>query len=175
MGVCLRKRLSSVSPKQFREGMRRFAGACTIVTSHLNGKRAGVTATAICSMTADPPRILVCVNRGCHAHRAIDTCHVVVVNVLASQHQELAKRFAGLTVCRPSERFADGAWIVGELGAPVLRDALVNLECEVIEQLQGSTHSLFVCEVVHVRMDERPSGTPLLYCAGSFASLAATK
>ncbi|MFC5743618.1 flavin reductase family protein [Dyella tabacisoli] len=152
--------------------MRRLAGACAIVTSHFDGEPAGLTATAICSMTVEPPRLLACVNRICWAYRAIRRCQVIAVNILATEHESLARRFAGLSPCTPQERFREGKWTTGALGAPVLQDALANLECRVVDYLDGSTHSMFVCEVVGVRVSPLRTTDPLLYFGGSFARLA---
>ena len=162
---------AGVSPATYRDGMRLLAGACSIVTSHFDGTPAGMTATAICSMTADPPRLLVCVNRACWAHKAICSSRLAAVNVLASEHEGLARRFAGLSPSSPWDRFQPELWTTGVLGVPLLQDALAILECNVVDCLDGTTHSLFVCEVVSIQVSPRQTPQPLLYFDRSFARL----
>ncbi len=74
------------TPDLFRQGMRRLAGACTIITSVAPGQGregwAGMTATAVASVTADPARLLICVNRSTWAHGIISQSRILGVNVL---------------------------------------------------------------------------------------------
>lgn len=161
-----------VSPAAFIAAMRRFTGACAIVTSLVEGEPAGLTATAICSMTADPPRLMVCVNRLCRAHCAIEDSEVLVVNVLAAEHEALARCFAGWSSSTGIERFNMGQWATGILGALVLQDALVSLECRVVDRLEGSTHCMFVAEVVAVNLSASRPFDPLLYAMGLFRRVA---
>lgn len=140
-----------VNADRFRAGMSRVAGACTIITSSVDGERAGLTATAVCSVSAEPPRLLVCVNRSVRAHQVIAHSRRLGVNVLGPEHENLAKRFAGMVQgVVGCDRFLEGDWADSSLGVPLLRDALVSFECEVIEETVSGTHSIFLCEVVDV-------------------------
>lgn len=160
----------SVSAQDFRLGMRRLAGACAIVTtgSRHAGRAswAGLTATAISSVSADPPRLLVCVNRNVWAHGQIAGTGAIGVNVLGKSSEALAMRFAG-GKCTPQEKFAEGRWLTNVTGAPLLADAIAAFDCHVAEIVAASSHDIFICDILAVRataeMDQ-----PLIYFDGGF-------
>lgn len=140
-----------VDAGRFRAGMARMGGACTIITAGHAGERAGLTATAVCSVSAEPPRLLVCVNRGVRAHQVIAASGRLGVNVLDARHENLARRFAGMVQgVVGGDRFLEGDWVDSEHDVPVLRGALVSFDCRVIEETVSGTHSVFLCEVTDV-------------------------
>jgi flavin reductase (DIM6/NTAB) family NADH-FMN oxidoreductase RutF len=155
--------------EQFRFGMRRLAGACTIITTHASGKGregwAGMTATAVASVTAEPARLLVCINRSTFAHGIIAQSGVLGVNVLGSDALSLAQRFAGGVP--PGQKFDAGNWIMGASGAPLLASALASFDCRVAECIAASTHDIFICDVLDVLI-RQPGGDPLIYFDGAF-------
>jgi len=159
----------SATTDQFRQGMRRLAGACTIITSVASGQGregwAGITATAVASVTADPARLLICVNRSTWTHGVITQSRILGVNVLGSDALPLAKRFAGGV--RPEEKFAEGNWLTATSGAPLLASALASFDCLVSESIAASTHDIFICDVVGVLLRES-RGDPLIYFDGAF-------
>jgi flavin reductase (DIM6/NTAB) family NADH-FMN oxidoreductase RutF len=157
--------------ERFRQGMRRLAAGVTIVTTSDDGQRAGLTATALCSLSVAPPQLLVCVNREAEAHDLIDRGGRFCVNLLASGHRALAGRFAGADGTEGEARFAKGRWIELATGAPALQDALACFDCEVAERVRASTHTIFIGRVVDVVVHKR--GRPLVYAAGEYAALAA--
>lgn len=163
--------MECVETAVFREAMRRLAAGVTIVTAVHDGEKGGLTATAVCSLSADPPQILVCVNRSAHAHDLIHKGDRMCVNVLAHDQQILAARFAGQGGVTGAERFLAGDWIADKTGVPVLSDALASFECVVAERVSASTHTIFIGKVVGVRV--RAAGRPLLYASGAYAGVRA--
>src|SRR5262245_5993533 len=151
----------------FKLAMRRLAAGVTIITTCHNGYRCGLTATAVCSLSADPPQLLVCVNRSAHAHDVIKRGANMCVNLLARKHKALAGHFAGAR--KGEERFRSGKWTMLKTSAPVLDDALASFDCVVKETVEPSTHTIFIGQVVDVRL--RAEGQPLLYAGGSYAGL----
>lgn len=154
----------------FRLGMRRLAGACTIITSRGDeglGRSGwvGMVATAVASVTAEPPRLLVCVNRSTFAHGVITRSGVLGVNVLGSDGLDQARCFSGGVP--PQERFAGGNWQIAPAGAPLLASALVGFDCRVAEAIAASTHDIFICDVADVLLREQ-GGDPLIYFDGAF-------
>ncbi|MFK8250630.1 flavin reductase family protein [Ancylobacter terrae] len=151
----------------FRTAMRELAAGVTVVTaSGADGPR-GLTATAVCSVSADPPTLLVCVNRATEGHAAIRAAGFFCVNVMAHEHRGLAEHFAGRSGLHGAERFAHGAWGRLVTGAPVLEDALVAFDCRVVETLERGTHTVFLGAVVATRAaaPERPA---LVWRGGAF-------
>jgi flavin reductase (DIM6/NTAB) family NADH-FMN oxidoreductase RutF len=150
----------------YREIMRHHAGAVTIITVGKAPTRTGLTATAFCSLTDNPPMVLACVNRSASAHDLIERHKAFCVNVLAMGQQDVAMRFAGRVGQAGEERFDPGAWSALATGAPVLEGALANLDCELVEHHDGKTHSIFVGVVKEGRI--RASVEPLIYFRGEF-------
>jgi flavin reductase (DIM6/NTAB) family NADH-FMN oxidoreductase RutF len=154
--------------EQFKLGMRALAGAVNIITSVHAGQRYGMTATAVCSATADPPTVLVCVNRSTVTHKAISESGVFCVNVLRADDRELSRLFSGLGT--GEGRFRDGEWIELATGSPVLANALVSFDCRIANRLDHGTHTVFLGEVAQLQIGKR--GKPLLYADGQYAKLA---
>lgn len=157
----------------FKRGMRALAGAVTIITSVCGGKRYGMTATAVCSASAEPPTVLVCVNRATTTHEAIQGSGVFCVNVLRHEDRELSGLFSGggAESMRGEARFREEDWARLATGAPVLASALVSFDCRVANRLSHGTHTIFLGEVAEIRIGRK--GKPLLYSDGQYAKLAA--
>lgn len=159
----------AVSEDRFKAAMRNLASGVTLITSASDDERGGMTATAVCSLTAEPPQVLVCVNRGAATHRMIAENGKFCVNVLGRNQQEVASRFAGKAAWE--ERFASGDWTTLSTGAPVLADALASFDCVLVDAIDSGTHSIFLGRVVDVR--EAGEVSPLLYYQSQFAGIAA--
>jgi flavin reductase (DIM6/NTAB) family NADH-FMN oxidoreductase RutF len=159
--------IECVSPDHFKQAMRRLAAGVTIVTTKHDDVRGGLTATAVCSLSIDPPQLLVCVNRSAAAHELIAEGENLCVNLLAHKHHGLAARFAGQTGVLGTDRFRAGRWKTLKTGAPVLEDALASFDCIVTEKVAASSHTIFIGRVVAVHL--RENGKPLLYAQGTFA------
>ena len=136
----------------FREGMSRVASAVHIITTDGPHGKAGLTATAVSSLSAEPPMLLACVKRSASSAPILKQNGVFVVNTLAAAHQELADVFAGRTGVKGAERFNAHEWLKGETGAPVLPDALASFECRVAQVLDVATHEILIGHVVAVRL-----------------------
>jgi flavin reductase (DIM6/NTAB) family NADH-FMN oxidoreductase RutF len=155
---------------EFKAGMRRLGAGVTIITTFDGQTRAGLTATAVCSLSAEPPQLLVCVNRQAKPNKVIARAKRFCVNVLSSGQKALAMRFAGATGHQGEDRFAKGRWNVLETGAPVLDGALTSFDCEVVRAIRSGTHTIFIGRVVAVTT--RKGGKALFYADGGFAGLA---
>lgn len=147
-----------VPTTDFIAGMRRLAGGVTIVTARLGDVRAGLTATSVCSLTAEPPRLLACVHRDADAHGLIIASGHFGLNVLTSLQQGLADHFGGRDSSHGPSRFGEGKWIAGRTGVPLLVDAAATFECRLCETLAASTHTIFIGEVEALRTVEGASG-----------------
>lgn len=139
----------------FREGMSRVASAVHIITTDGSHGKAGLTATAVSSLSAEPPMLLACVKRSASSAPILKQNGVFVINTLKDGHSELADIFAGRTGVRGADRFNAHDWVTGETGAPVLPDALVSFECRVAQVLDVATHEILIGHVVAVRLGEK--------------------
>ncbi len=145
------------STEDFRAAMRRFATGVAIVTTAHGGRVHGFTANAFASVSAEPPTVLICVNRSGSAHPLIASSQRFCVNVLALEQRELAHRFAG---GEPRSRFEGVAHRIGRSGSPILEGTLAYLDCETDEELTASTHTIFIGRVLDAGWRE---GAPLGY------------
>jgi flavin reductase (NADH)/flavin reductase len=162
--------LPLATPGEHRSGMRRLAAGVSIIAAAHQGQRAGLTATAVCSVTADPPRLVVFVNKSVMANELIAQSGTLSVNVLAGDQEEVARVFAGMVEGVHGEaRFNTGDWLTLQGGAPVLEGALSSFDCRVIRCFDESTHNAYLCEVLAVR--ERTDGNALVYLNGGFHHL----
>ena len=163
-------KMPMVSPLEHRNGMRHVAVGVSIISSADGETRAGLTATAVCSVTADPPRLVVFVNKNVVADEVIRTSGALCVNVLAGEQEDVAKAFAGMIEgVHGASRFSYGQWSALSTGAPALDGALTNFDCRVVKVYDESTHHAFVCEVLATR--ERNDGEALIYLNGGFRRL----
>ncbi len=157
-----------VDAQQFKIGMRSLAGAVNIITSAHGGHRFGMTATAVCSVSADPPTVLICVNKLATTHGAIAKSKVFCVNVLRADDWELSTSFSGAQT--GEGRFKSRDWTKLATGSPVLIDSLVSFDCHVVDKLAHGTHTIFLGQVEQVLLGKK--GKPLLYSEGQYAKLA---
>jgi flavin reductase (DIM6/NTAB) family NADH-FMN oxidoreductase RutF len=158
-----------MSGETYRALMRHQAGAVTVIATARAGQRAGLTATAVSSLSDMPPTILACVHRKAVAHDLILSARTFSVNLLAREQQEVAERFAGRHGLAAAERFAGLDWTTLKTGAPILIDALASLDCELTDHHRFTTHSIFVGRAVAGQV--RAEAAPLLYFRGDFWNL----
>jgi flavin reductase (DIM6/NTAB) family NADH-FMN oxidoreductase RutF len=159
--------MDSVSSGDFKSAMRRFASGVTIVAASDGRERLGLTATAVCSLTSEPPQILVCVNRDAEAHDLIVRTRALGVSLLGAAHSALSSRFAGQTGVFGPARFDEGRWVTLKTGAPLLEDAVAALDCALVEEVKSSTHTIFIGRVVAVRAGD---GAVLTYADGVYGT-----
>ncbi len=151
----------------FRAVMRRFASSLTIVTTEHGGRRAGMIATACCSVSAGPPSIVVGVNRNSTAWPVITQRGMFACNLLGDQHSLLVQPFSTGKTAGP-QRFESGDWKEHNTGIPYLVDALGVLFCSVAANLTFGTHTLFVGKVEETLCPI--DGVPLLWHKGAIAT-----
>lgn len=149
----------------FRRTIGHFATGVTVITTRAGDRAFGMTASAVSSLSLDPPMLVVCVNRKAPTHEAITSSYQFVVNVLALSQEALARQFA-----TPSDdKFAGVQLCEGRHGMPVLAGCVANFECAVESVATGGTHTIFVARVLSALADE--GRDPLLYYCGQFGRL----
>jgi flavin reductase (DIM6/NTAB) family NADH-FMN oxidoreductase RutF len=148
-----------VGRERFRNVIGHFASGVTIISTRHEGSNYGLTASAISSLSLDPPMLLICVNKTSNTRDAIEASGVFAVNILRENQSEVARRFA---TSRP-DKFAGLSVSYGELGVPLLDDMLATIECRVVEIVSGGTHTVFLAEVEAAQARE---GMPLTYFRG---------
>lgn len=137
----------------FRMAMRHVAATVYAVTTSYQGQRFGILATAVNSLSFDPPSLLACINRTASVHAPVLASEVFAVNVLGQGNRDVATRFTDPTL----DRFEGADWQdIG--GVPVLADAQSSFVCRLAHAHVFGTHSIFVGELLaaHHRQDAAP-------------------
>ena len=158
-----------ISDDDFRSTLSRLAGGVCIVATAVDGDRRGVTATAVCSVSAAPPIVLACVNVVTGTCKMIEDTGRFSISLLGEQDRLIAETFAGRNGKTGGDRFQVGDWrnsLVTNM--PILNDALATMECRVCKVVRMGTHAVFFGEVECV---SNGNHAPLVYQGGDFRSL----
>ncbi|MBB4064655.1 flavin reductase [Gellertiella hungarica] len=139
-----------VDAQIYRDAMARYAGHVQIVTTAMGEARRGVTITAACSVSDNPPTVLVCLNNGNPNNEIFFESGIFCLNSLGAGMQSLAEAFSGRNPLTAEERFALGQWKTLVTGAPVLETANVAFDCRVVDRKVTSTHTVLFGEVMAV-------------------------
>ena len=152
----------------FRQAMRRFPAAVTVVTARGQNGDCGMTATAVTSLSMDPPSLLVCVNRSTSFHSTLEENEIFCVNVLREGQHQISSNFGG---AKPAgERFSYGDWREQD-GLPYLADAQAVIFCKKSATFLHTTHTIVVGEATGLILHD--SVAPLIYIDGRYATLSA--
>ena len=155
---------AAVPDDVFRDVIGRFASGVTVITTTADDGDHGTTASAVSSLSMDPPMLLVCLNKTSDTQTAILSSGVFAVNILAEDQGQVAYQFA-----KKGQGKFDGVDVVrGRSGVPLVDRALAHLECEVDETVAGGTHTVFLARVKEASGKE---GAPLTYFRGRFGRL----
>jgi flavin reductase (DIM6/NTAB) family NADH-FMN oxidoreductase RutF len=160
--------VAGVTATQFRAAMGHFASGVTVVTSvDADGEPVGTTASAVSSLSLDPPLVLVCFDRASLTLAAIRHHGAFVVNMLAAPQRHLSANFArsGFAAAWNEVRHRPGF-----TGSPRLHDMLAILECTVEYRLPGGDHEIIVGRVRDVEVAEEGTA-PLVYWRGGYTVL----
>lgn len=162
---------TEISTDEFRQVMSRLAAAVTLIATDGPAGCHGMTATAVCSVSDNPPTILACINRSSTMNAKIKANGVMSVNILSARHRSLSLDFASpdLTI---DERFGLARWKAGVTGAPLLADASLALDCEIASHAEVETHSVFFGRLKSIHDPEELA--PLLYYRRDFYTLPET-
>ena len=156
------------SPADYIAAMGQHVASVCVITTAIGGERFGLTATAMSSVCATPPRLLVCVNKSGLSHRKIVEAGHFCVNVLTEEQDHVAKAFAGM-LGRDLDRFASAEWKTLKTGSPALAGAAAVFDCRVAGTLDQYTHSIFLGDVVAV--SSQAGRESLLYGSRKFRQL----
>ena len=152
----------------FRAVLGRFASGITIVTARdEHGHDHGMTVSAFCSVSLDPPLVLLCVDKTATMYDLLRTHPPFGVSILSSGQEAYSRRFAYKKPER-SERFDGIAYTRGENSVVLLDAALAHLECRILKHHDEGDHMILIAQVDRA---EPLSGRPLLYFRGGYAQL----
>ena len=137
-----------------------------VITTISDDGPCGLTASAVCAVTDEPPTLLLCINRDSEMNEAFKKSGVLCVNTLSPAQERLSPLFASMTGASQSERFLEANWSILATGAPVLTDAVVSFDCRITQSTEVGTHTVFFCEVEALQAGAESEG--LIYFARAY-------
>lgn len=154
-----------VSPEEFRQALGHFASGVTVVTTRdADGEPQGLTVSAFCSVSLNPPMVLVCIDKTANCYKAFADSGVYVVNILSLDQELISRRLAS----KEPNKFEGVAYRLGIENIPVLDGVLASVECRVVSLYEGGDHTILVGKVENVMVRD---GEPLLYFRGGYVRL----
>ncbi|MFB2583999.1 flavin reductase family protein [Herbiconiux liukaitaii] len=158
----------------FKRGMQTLAGHVTVLTTRdAEGNPVGITATAVCSLTAEPPSLLASINRSTWLGAVLQRSGAFGVNILSHEQVRVAQVFAGMDPDhKGSDKFLVGSWTDGINGSPLLEHSLASFDCTLDQLVERSTHLVAFGLITETRVPEH-SADPLLYHRRLFGTMAA--
>lgn len=143
-----------IDPITFRRVLGTFASGVTVVTVEHEGVYHGSTVSSFCSLSLDPPLVLVCIGHHSTTHGFIGQAGAFGINILGEGAEQLSRHFAS----SQPHKFATVAHHIGQTGVPLLADAITTLECQLVDHVAGGDHSIFIGRVVsaHTHDDTQP-------------------
>jgi len=140
---------------------RQFVSGVTVVTTMDDERPRGLAVNAFSSISLDPPTVMVAVQRTSSTHDCLFRATHLAINILSTDQLDVVGVFA----TKADDKFAGLDWEPGPFGSPLIKRSGAQMEVEIRERLQASTHTLFVCRVVHATVSDRH---PMVYSAGKF-------
>ena len=148
-------------PELMKGFNRQFVTGVTVVSTMDGDQARGLAVNAYCSISLDPPLIMVCIQRTSSTWPALFRATHLGVNVLGRDQHDVVSVFSS----KDPDKFARIDWRPGPHGSPLVAGSAAMLEAEIQERFQAKTHTIFVCRVRHAEVDE---GEPMVYKAGRF-------
>jgi flavin reductase len=156
------------TPMNYKSALRKVPAAVAIIAARHDGQIRGMTATAICSVSAEPPMILACVHQDARSRSVISAAGRFSINFLSDGQRAVAQRFSQPELSG-NERFGSARWNFECRGAPMLDGSLAFFGCDIVHEATHGTHHVFIATVTDVKTAH---GEPLLYLDGSYRKIA---
>lgn len=152
----------TVSPEDFRTALSRFASGVTVVTVGSEGMLHGMTASSFASVSLDPPRILVCLDKSSRTRSLLSDSFAV--NILSADQEDISRSFAHAG----DKPFGSLSHELGGRGAPLIHGALAWIECTTSSIVDGGDHDIVIGDVVGCSSVD---GAPLVYFEREYRGL----
>ncbi|GGK59127.1 flavin reductase family protein [Streptomyces flaveus] len=140
---------------------RQFVTGVTVVTAMDGETPRGLAVNAFSSISLDPATVMVCVQRTSSTHDCLFRADHLAINILSTDQLDVVGTFAS----KADDKFKDLDWESGPFGSPLIARSSAQMEAEIRERLQASTHTVFICRVVHAAV---AGHHPMVYSAGKF-------
>jgi flavin reductase (DIM6/NTAB) family NADH-FMN oxidoreductase RutF len=146
---------TEVTSGDFRSAMRQLTGGVSVVTAGRGRDISGMTVTSVSSLSVDPPALIVSINREASSWPLVKRYGFFGVNILTSDHIDIAERFTGKGGLKGADRFAGARWMTRASGVPLLVGALAAIDCEVEDIVERHSHAIVIGRVLDVTVSSR--------------------
>lgn len=151
----------NVTSNEFRHIISHLGSGVSIITVSQDEQDYGITASAVCSVSLDPPMLLVCVNQNTGTQKALMQAKSFNVHILGKHQADLALQFSKAH----TDKFHNLEYTYSELGNPLIPNVVAQIECQLFKEISAGTHSIFVGEIRQARVNDLE---PLMYVKGQF-------
>lgn len=148
-------------PLEMRGAMGRFLTGVAVISTGTEDDVCGMTISSLTSISLEPAILMISLNHGSRTTDMIAATRRFTVSVLNSRQEAVARHFA----TRGGSRFESIEFDTGEFGLPMIRNALVQAECSVVQDPHVGDHQVFFGKVENLRYRE---GSGLVFAAGRF-------
>jgi flavin reductase (DIM6/NTAB) family NADH-FMN oxidoreductase RutF len=159
-------KLGTIDVRQFWQAIGQRATGSTIVTARSDSGPAGFLGLSATHICADPPTMLISVDKRTSALATILDAKHFAINYLSSAGRALADIFGGKSDLKGADRFGTAPWTTLAKGAPILQDAVGAIDCELIETIERYNVEMILGRVIATSSD--PQATPLVHFRGEF-------
>ena len=150
----------AITNDTFKELMKRFASGVTLITFDDDGKYSGLTVSSFCSLSMNPPLILICIDKNIHSHNSLKIGASFGVNICTSEQGKLAWDFANSNVDK-NELILSLNHKITNNKVPLSDDCLASMECTIKEAYEGGDHTIFVGQIESGDFNDKAD--PLVY------------
>jgi flavin reductase (DIM6/NTAB) family NADH-FMN oxidoreductase RutF len=140
---------------------RQFVTGVTVVTAMDGDRPRGLAVNAFSSISLEPPMVMVCVQRTSSTYECLFRASHLAINILSTDQVDVVNRFAS----KSPDKFAGVDWLPGRFGSPMIERSAAQMEVEIRERLQASTHTIFIGRVVDAAASDLH---PMVYSSGRF-------
>jgi flavin reductase (DIM6/NTAB) family NADH-FMN oxidoreductase RutF len=165
MTLAAQAHIAPPDPRPLRDALARFATGVAFLTAAPDGQPDGLIINSFTSVSLEPPLISFSPARSSLTWARMRRARHFAVNVLGARHEHFATR----ATPAGADRFAGLDWEPGHDGAPLLTDALVTLECQIVAEHPTGDHWIVVGQVDNLHIS--PTEDPLVFFAGAFHGL----
>lgn len=159
-----------VSPDELRAVMAEFSSGVTVLTAEWQGGLHAMTATAFCSVSLEPPLVLVCVGKGSRFHPVITGAEAWAVSLLSGDQGWLARHFADRERDLPTQFARVPHTLAAHSRAPLPDGTRGWLDCSTYARYDGGDHTIAVGRVLRAGRST-PEDAPLTYHRATFSDL----
>ena len=150
----------AINDETFKELMKRFASGVTLITFENEGKLSGLTVSSFCSLSMNPPLILICIDKKIPSHNSLKNGASFGVNICTSEQGKLAWDFANSNINKNELILSLNHRITNDK-VPLLNDCLASMECTLKKTYEGGDHTIFVGQIESGDFSEKSD--PLIY------------